>query len=52
MMKEIHKNLKLDDTENGDLIHTDNDDVKREDLASVLINYHWNIGLSNYVRLK
>lgn len=52
MMKEIHKELNLDDTENGDLIHTDNDDIEREDLASVLINYHWNIGLSNYVRVK
>ena len=52
MMKEIHKELKLDDTENGDLVHTDNDDIEREDLASVLISYHWNIGLSNYVRVK
>lgn len=44
MMKEIHKELNLDDTENGD--------IGREDLASVLISYHWNIGLSNYVRVK
>lgn len=52
MMKEIHKQLELDDEENGDLIHTDSDEIEREDVATILVTYRWNIGLSNYVREK
>lgn len=37
MMKEVHRELKLDDTENGDLIHTDGDEIEREDLSLIHI---------------
>lgn len=31
LLKEIHKKLNLDDTEEGDLIHTDDDEKADED---------------------
>lgn len=46
-MKKIHKNLNLDDTENGDLVNTDNEEI-REDLNYVIEKYRWNIGYSQY----
>lgn len=48
-LRKAHKLLNLDDTENGDLIHTDNDEL-REDLEFVIEHYHWNIGYSNYIK--
>lgn len=46
--KEIHNKLNLDDNENGDLIHTDNDDEIRKDLLGI-VRYIWSNG--NYVKL-
>lgn len=48
LFKEVHRKLKLDDTEDGDLTHTDNDDI-RNDLAYMLLRYRWGIGHRNYV---
>lgn len=50
-LRKIHKELNLDDTENGDLINTDNDNEIRDDLNYVIERYNWNIGYSNYVKL-
>ena len=47
VFKEIHKKLNLDDTEEGDLTNTDNEDL-REDLTDVILRYQWNIGIKNY----
>jgi len=46
-LKLIHKELNLDDTIDGDLIQTDNDEI-REDLAYTIERYKWNIGYSQY----
>lgn len=35
--------LKLDDIENGDLVHVDDDEV-RPDVSYVVVRYHWRIG--------
>lgn len=48
MFKEIHRQLKLDDAENGDLKKTDNEDELRDDLTDIILRYQWNIGIKNY----
>jgi plasmid rolling circle replication initiator protein Rep len=40
IFKEVHKELNLDDTEEGDLINTDNEDL-REDLTNIILRYQW-----------
>lgn len=47
-LKEIHKQLNLDDAEDGDLVNTDNEDEIREDLNYIIECVGWNFGLSNY----
>lgn len=47
--KKLHKLLNLDDTEDGDLVHTD-DDVMRDDMAFIIENYSWHVGYHNYVQ--
>src|SRR5699024_5597102 len=47
IFKEVHKELNLDDTEEGDLINTENEDI-REDLTNIILRYQWNIGIKNY----
>ena len=51
IMKEWHKKLNLDDTEDGDLININTD--KDEELESELTieTYAWNVGYMNYVRV-
>lgn len=46
--RDIHRNLNLDDAENGDLVDTDNDEDLRDDLAYVILRYQWSIGVKNY----
>lgn len=42
LLKEIHKELNLDDVEDGDLIHTDNDEKKAdEDAFSIIAKWNW-----------
>ena len=48
LFKEIHRQLKLDDAENGDLNKTDNEDELRDDLTDIILRYQWNIGIKNY----
>jgi plasmid rolling circle replication initiator protein Rep len=46
-LKEVHKDLNLDDSENGDLVNVDlEDEVRFDDF--MILNVKWNIGLSNY----
>lgn len=47
VFKEIHKKLNLNDVENGDLIVTDNEEI-RNDLTYILLRYNWNLGIRNY----
>lgn len=42
LLKEIHKKLNLDDTEEGDLIHTDDDEKADEDGFSIIAMWNWN----------
>lgn len=49
-LKELKKELNLDDCIDGDLVNTDNDNDIREDLDYVIERYKWNIGYSQYVK--
>ena len=49
--KEVHKKLKLDDTIDGDMNNTDNEDL-REDLTNIILRYQWNIGVKNYILIE
>ena len=48
--KDVHKMLNLDDIEDGDLVNTDNEEM-REDVKHMIERYRWHVGYSNYVRL-
>lgn len=48
--KKLHKELNLGDALDGDLVNTDNEDI-REDLAYTIERYAWNIGYKNYSKL-
>ena len=51
-MKEWHKKLNLDDSEDGDLIHIDTDkDEELEQSELKLETYAWNIGYMNYTKV-
>lgn len=50
ILKDIHKELNLDDPEDGDLINTDNEEI-REDLDYIIERYHWNIGYKQYLKV-
>lgn len=47
IFKDIHKELNLDDAEDGNLVDTENDEL-REDLTDTILRYQWNIGIKNY----
>lgn len=47
-LKDIHRQLNLDDTEDGDLINIGDDDI-RDDLNYIICRYRWNVGYSNYL---
>ena len=52
-LRKIHKELNLDDAEDGDLINTGSEDEEiREDLDYVLENYRWHIGYKQYYKVK
>lgn len=50
ILKEYHKKLNLDDMEDGDLVNTDNEEI-REDLEYIIERYSWNIGYNQYLKL-
>src|SRR5699024_1655121 len=41
LLKEIHKKLNLDDSEDGDLIHTDDEEKAEEDGFSIIAMWNW-----------
>lgn len=49
IFKDVHKQLHLDDSENGDLIHTDIDSMSDDDVKTIA--YGWNVGYSQYRRI-
>lgn len=50
ILKDIHKKLNLDDPEDGDLVNTDNEEL-REDLEFIIERYSWNIGYKQYYKV-
>lgn len=48
ILKVIHKLLNLDDTEDGNLINVDDDEI-RDDLNYVICRYRWHVGYSDYI---
>jgi plasmid rolling circle replication initiator protein Rep len=53
VMKKIAEQLfSTDKPENGDLIHIDEEETIRKDIATTLISFRWNFGFANYVRNK
>lgn len=51
ILKQLHKELNFDDVEDGDLINTDNEDI-RNDLDYVIQRYCWNIGYKQYYKIN
>lgn len=51
LMKTIHKELGLDDVENGNLIHTDNEQDKAEATAA-LMHFEWVPGYRQYFKSR
>ena len=49
-LRNIQQELKLDDLENGDLVNTDNEEL-REDLDYIIESYNWNVGYNQYVKI-
>lgn len=49
-LKKIHKELNLDDPEDGDLINTNQDEELREDVDYIIEKYKWNIGYHQYIK--
>src|SRR5699024_3640573 len=41
LLKEIHKELNLDDSEEGDLVHTDDEEKADEDVFSIIAKWKW-----------
>ncbi len=50
-MREVHKMMNLDDMVEGDLVNTDNEEI-REDLGYIIEQYNWSIGYKQYVMIK
>lgn len=48
VLRDVHKKLNLDDTEDGDMINVSGDEL-REDLEFIIERYVWNVGYSTYV---
>lgn len=51
-MKEVRQKLNQEDVENADLVHTDEDATLRGELVVALNRYEWQVGVTNYVRVK
>lgn len=48
ILKEIHKQLKLDDAEDGDLVHVGDEEDQTANAICEVIAY-WHVGIKNYV---
>lgn len=50
-LRQIYRELNLDDIENGDLVNTDNEDEElREDVKYHIEVYDWNVGYNQYIK--
>lgn len=49
LLKQIAKQIGIEELAEGDLIHIDDEKV-REDVATVLEVYRWNFGFANYIK--
>lgn len=49
ILKDVAKELDAENVGEGDLIHVDDADRMRGDVAEMIITYRWNMGLGNYV---
>lgn len=49
--KRLHKLLNLDDVDDGDLVHTDIDDM-RDDVGEMILHYCWHVGYKRYVLMS
>lgn len=49
LLKEIHKELNLDDAEDGDLIHVGEENADEIANGAVEVMAYWHVGLKNYV---
>jgi plasmid rolling circle replication initiator protein Rep len=47
ILKEIHKELKLDDAEDGDLVHVGDEDETANTICEVIA--YWHVGIKDYV---
>jgi len=52
IMKEIAAELKIKDVDNADLVKSDDEYEVDSSLATMILGYHWNIGVSNYTLAK
>lgn len=52
VMKEARAALKQEDAETADLVHTGEDAEVRGDLLVALDRFEWQVGVTNYVRVK
>lgn len=50
ILKEYHKELNLDDMEDGDLVNTDNEEL-REDIDYILEQYAWHVGYNLHLKI-
>lgn len=47
IFKELAKSLELDDVENGDLIHVNGNEL-RKDVSYIIYKFRWAVGIKNY----
>lgn len=52
LMRQARKLLKQEDAETADLVHTGEDAEVRGDLLVALDRFEWQVGVTNYVRVK
>lgn len=52
LMLQVRKDLKQEDAETADLVHTGEDETMRGELVVALDRYEWQVGVTNYVRVK
>ena len=52
LMLQVRKDLKQEDAENADLVHTGEDETMRGELVVALDRYEWQVGVTNYVHVK
>ena len=52
VMKEIAAELKIKDDDKADLVKADGEYEVDSSLATMILSYHWNVGVSNYTLAK